>query len=177
MIRVANAQAGATLRVLRSLVATLCLFTASCSDNVIDTVFDPCSPQTIIPGLGTQESELQSIEDALQLWAQVLPMQLVVGEPSDTAPGLSIQFDSGDTFYRAIYFDNTGEILIGRDKLDPDDLALALAHELGHAFGLFHVPGSERLSVMNVGNLTIDPTPEDGLRVSDLWESCSATPD
>lgn len=160
------------------MLATLSLFTFACSpDNVIDTVFDPCSPQSIVPGLGTQEHELQSIEEALLLWSHVLPMRLEVGEPSDSAPGLSIQFDSGDTFYRAAYFDNTGEILIGRDKLDPDDLALALAHELGHAFGLFHVPGAERLSVMNVGNLDVDPTTEDGLSVSDLWESCTVSPE
>ena len=47
-----------------------------------------------------------------------------------------------------------------------------IAHELGHAFGLFHVPASERISLMNPGNLTTPPTTADQAALAALWGSC-----
>jgi hypothetical protein len=159
------------------LIAVFLPITACMTDDTIDITFDPCSPLTIVPGADTEQHELQSIEEALVAWDRVLPTRISVG----TAAGgdgeigdgeLPISFEDGDTFYRAIYFDKWGEILISREKLAPEDYALAVAHELGHAFGLFHVPAQERASIMNVGNLDIVPSADDAFAVSALWDSC-----
>lgn len=165
---------GSDLRFL--LVAALLPLTACSPDDAIDTTFDPCSPLTIVPGADTQQHELESIEEAVFAWDRVLPTQISVGSSSGGVGELEIYFESGDTFYRAIYFDKRGEILISREKLAPEDFSLAVAHELGHAFGLFHVPAQERASVMNVGNLDIVPSADDASAVNALWDSCTQTP-
>jgi hypothetical protein len=139
----------------------------------VDTVFDPCSPLTIMPGSDTQAHEIQGIEDAILAWDRVLPTRIDIGDPVDDSPVISIYFDPGDTFYRALYLDKRGEILVSRDRLSADDLGLAIAHELGHAFGLLHVSKDERPSVMNVGNLEFLPSAEDSHLVSDLWAACA----
>lgn len=161
----------ADLRVL--LVAALLPIAACLANDTIDTTFDPCSPLTIATSADTEEHELQSIEEAIVAWDQVLPTQISAGNSSGEANELSVFFDSGDTFFRAIYFDKLGAIHISRQKLAPEDFALAIAHELGHAFGLRHVPDQERASVMNVGNLVIPPNAGDAFAVGALWESCS----
>jgi hypothetical protein len=38
--------------------------------------------------------------------------------------------------------------------------------------GLAHIDGSVRASVMNSGNLEIEPTAEDATALSSLWGSC-----
>lgn len=161
----------ANLRFL--LVAALLPMAACLADDTIDTTFDPCSPLTIVTSADTAEHELQSIEEAIVAWDQVLPTQISAGSALGEANELSVFFDSGDTFFRAIYFDKLGAIFISRQKLAPEDFALAIAHELGHAFGLRHVPAQERASVMNVGNLVIAPNADDASAVGALWESCS----
>lgn len=155
-------------------VVVTCAFLLACSaDQDIETTFDPCSPLAIVTGDGTEPHEVQSVEEAVIAWAQVLPTQIEVVAPdaaTDAAAAIDIRFDSGDTFYRALYLDSIGVIRVSRDRLAVDDLPLAIAHELGHAFGLLHEDGRE--SVMNVGNLEIAPTPEDAAAVRALWDSC-----
>jgi len=48
----------------------------------------------------------------------------------------------------------------------------SVAHELGHAFGLVHVPQSERTSLMNPGNISTPPTVEDQAALAALWGTC-----
>jgi hypothetical protein len=158
------------------LIAALLPIAACLTDDTISTTFDPCSPLTIVPGTDTEEHEIQSIEEALGAWERVLPTRVSVASSSGSDGELSIFFESGDTFFRAIYMDQWGEILISREKLAPEDYALAIAHELGHAFGLHHVPAQERASIMNVGNLDIVPSADDAISVSALWDSCSSGP-
>jgi predicted Zn-dependent protease len=162
-----------TVRIAAALL--LALAPACSPDSTIDITFDPCSHLAILPLDGTKAAEVQAIEDAVAAWSQVIPARIDV----DAAAGdgaLTVSFESGDTPFRAMYFDHWGEIMVSRDKLAPGDYALALAHELGHAFGLQHVDQSERPSVMNVGNLSISPTEEDGLAVTALWQSCVVPP-
>jgi Zn-dependent peptidase ImmA (M78 family) len=141
--------------------------------NGVDTSFDPCSPLTIVPGADTGLQERESIQTAIDTWSAVLPTQIAVSAEPGDGPVLHLNFDD-DSFYRAIYFDKVAEIWINRSKLEQDDFALAIAHELGHAFGLLHTTPEERISVMNVGNLTTSPTIEDARAVSALWEACLA---
>jgi hypothetical protein len=155
-------------------LAAVAVFLASgCSDRSIDTIFDPCSELTVVAAEGTEPHELASIEEAVLVWDQVLPTEIAVGSSADAAGTLAIHFDSGDTFYRAIYFDALATIRVSRDKLAPEDYPIAIAHELGHAFGLFHVDSDERESVMNAGNLEILATRADADEVRALWAACA----
>jgi hypothetical protein len=176
---------------LRKTAIALVLLSSGClAADDIDTTFDPCSPLTIAvrfdtSDIDTSDDELQSVDAAIASWAQVLPTRIArvreeesrgeEGRDEENSDGLKIVFESGDSFYRAIYFDKRGEILVNRGSLTLDEMPLAIAHELGHAFGLLHVAASERRSVMNVGNLDIAPDSEDASNVSALWDACSAT--
>lgn len=146
------------------------LLLVACASGV-DTSFDPCSPLTIVPGSELRPQERESIQSAIDAWSTVLPTEITVSADPGDGPILYINFDE-DSFYRAIYFDKVGEIWINRKRLEEDDFALAIAHELGHAFGLLHTAADERVSVMNVGNLATPPTLEDARAVSELWEAC-----
>jgi hypothetical protein len=146
------------------------LLVSACSADT-EVIYDPCSPLVVEPGPGSLPNELQSIEDAIAAWNEVLPTRLELSSGS-SEDALPILFDSGDTYYRALYWDKRGEIWIGRDKLSADDLALAIAHEMGHAFGLQHVDAEDRPSVMNVGNLEFSPSVADADAVRDVWDSC-----
>ena len=147
----------------------------------IATTFDPCSPLTIAVRFDasdaeTSDAELQSVDAAIASWAQVLPTEISLVRDEGNSEGLKIAFESGDSFYRAIYFDRRGEILVNRNSLSLDEMPLAIAHELGHAFGLLHVSAEVRPSVMNVGNLDVVPNNDDASGVRDVWDACSAAP-
>lgn len=157
---------------MRSAIAALVLLSA-CSANVIDVTYDPCSELVIVPAADTQPDELASIDEAVRSWGEVIPARIEVAAPGAEREGLRVSFDSGDTFYRAMYWDHLGEISISREKLAPEDHAVALAHELGHAFGLFHVAKEKRPSVMNLHNLEVAPNPADGAAVGELWQACA----
>mgnify|MGYP003345342596 CR=1 FL=1 len=45
------------------------------------------------------------------------------------------------------------------------EIAGVMAHEIGHAWGLQHVPANVRPSVMNPGNLSLPPQPSDAAAV------------
>jgi hypothetical protein len=153
----------------------LCLVAACSADDSIDITFDPCSPLTIVPSSGTSALEVQSIEAAILAWSRVIPTQIEVGAGSPEADTLAVAFESGDTFYRATYWAGVGKISISREGIAPDDYAVALAHEMGHAFGLLHVSSDVRASVMNTGNLELEPTDADALAVRDLWDTCGVS--
>lgn len=161
---------------MRYSALVLCLVAACAADDSIDRTFDPCSPLTIVPAPGTEAREIQSIEAAALAWSRVIPARIEIGAGSPDAVTLGVTFEPGDTFYRAMYWAGVGKISISRDGLAPEDYALALAHEMGHAFGLLHVSTELRGSVMNTGNVEIEPTDADGLAVRDLWESCRQPP-
>lgn len=159
---------------MRYAAAILCVLAFACRAADVDVTFDPCSPLALVPGPDTTPSERQGIEDAVAAWARVLPVQITVGDEAEPVPALPISFED-DAWFRAIYWDQYGVIEVGRERLAEQDYAIAIAHELGHAFGLLHVSKHTRPSVMHVGNLDIAPNEQDAAAVSELWQSCRAT--
>ncbi|HEY0881746.1 MAG TPA: M66 family metalloprotease, partial [Archangium sp.] len=79
-----------------------------------------------------------------------------------------MRFRSAAAVFRGIYEPVTGLVSINRG-LEGSDRTITIAHELGHALGLPHVPASERASVMNPGNLTVLPTAEDVAALQQRW--------
>lgn len=155
-----------------SLLLVSLAFACGPADDVIDITYDPCSSLTIASAPGNQASEIESIEAAIETWSHVIPTAIEVGPWTEDRSALAIRFESGDTFYRAVYWDQVGEISISREHIDSADYPVAIAHELGHAFGLRHI--AERPSVMNQGNLEIAPNGEDALAIAALWASCAS---
>lgn len=121
--------------------------------NEFLTVFDPCRPLVLASAI-----ESPSIGDAIDMWNAVSNTGLTV-ESSTTADVLPIEFEDTE-LYLGRYDDEAVMIRLASRVEQRRVLAIVLAHELGHAFGLKHVSG--RRSVMNKGNTTIEPLEADG---------------
>jgi hypothetical protein len=93
------------------------------------------------------------------------------GQPGATA-SVAVEFVPSTPGVFGFYDDEALTLDIS-DALSDDQRAIVIAHELGHAFGLVHVPPTERISVMNAGNLATVPTPADQLAVAALWGDCA----
>lgn len=150
----------------------LALTSAACSEDPGATapfahVVDACAPIALTStGSG---AELASIARASALWA-------AVGITGTSEAGASATV--AVTFVAAApgvfgFYDDVAVTLEISDALSDDQRAIVIAHELGHAFGLLHVPPSERSSVMNAANLTTAPTAGDQLAVAALWGDCA----
>lgn len=142
---------------------------AACSSQAGPALtFDPCQP-TAITATGATADQLASIDDAIAMW-QAERVSLV---RSDTGP-IAIEFrDASATIY-GFYDDATAMIYINNDLADRSPRAIAVAHELGHALGLVHVPPATRASVMNPGNLAIAPDDGDAAALAAVWGDCPA---
>ena len=133
------------------------------TDQTIDITHDPCAGTTI--GGGNTDEQRAGIDDAIALWA---------GEGASLtrsdAPAIEVRFETASGAFHGVYDDERGVIHINNAVIDPGELAIVIAHEIGHAFGLAHV--TNRTSLMNPGNLTTPPTDEDRLAVEALWGRC-----
>ncbi len=144
---------------------------ACASDETVEVVFDPCTDLRIAVSSVADPADAAAVDAAMAEWSHVLPVHYEIVH--DASPDvLRVRFSSGDSYFRAIYWDAVGTVEISRDRLAPADYPLAVAHELGHSFGLLHVDPSVRTSVMNVGNLSVSPTQDDAAEVSARWDSC-----
>ena len=114
-----------------------------------------------------------AIDRATSLWRDV-----GVGEASRDAPtatdAVTIEFVAGGPVSFGLYDGADRRIYVNR-ALTADESAITIAHELGHAFGLVHVPPATRASVMNAGNLTLAPNLGDRDAIDALWGACAAT--
>ena len=114
-------------------------------DSTIDRTFDPCAFSI---------ADAPGVEDALALW----------GVTASGADRIELVFEDAAPAFHGFYDDEAGVIYINQRITDPRARAIVIAHELGHAFGLPHI--EDVRSVMNRGNLTIEPTVDDRAAIS-----------
>jgi hypothetical protein len=150
----------------------LALASAACSEDPSATapfahVVDACAPLALTST--ATGAELSSITRASALWAAV---GVTGPEQPDPTAAVAVAFVPASPGVFGFY-DDVDVVLVISDALTDDQRAIVIAHELGHAFGLVHVPASERASVMNVANLSIAPTAADQLAVAALWGDCA----
>jgi hypothetical protein len=148
------------------------LSSAACSEDPSATapfahVVDACAPIALTST--ASGAELASIAQASQLWTAVGVTG--PGQPDATA-SVAVAFVPAPPSEFGFYDDIDVKLEIS-DALTDAQRGIVIAHELGHAFGLVHVPVTERASVMNVGNLSIVPTAGDQLAVAALWGDCA----
>jgi len=153
----------------------LLLAGAGCSadtdDNFLDITYDPCDAR-VLPDRDSTAEELRNLDAAFELWNQSGGFRLQRSDSSSAQPQpLPVHFSRKLGPFHGYYDDEAGEISIHRGMQDRAE-AVTIAHELGHAFGLWHVNPSVRRSVMNPGNTTVTPTEQDVDSVRALWGNC-----
>ena len=143
----------------------------ACSNRVqrFDMLFDPCVP-LVLEAHGVSDEELAIVEAAIDLWQDVFAIETTVEDVAG-ARRMRVLFRD-DVWYYGRFDDTRARLEVATWIEDPDTMAIVLAHELGHAFNLYHVDESERLSVMNPGNVDVPPTPADGEELAGLWGEC-----
>ena len=92
--------------------------------------------------------------------------------PAGPAASVDIQFADAAEAFHGVYDPAGDRVLINRGITDPATLSIVIAHELGHAFGLVHIPPATRISLMNPDNLVTPPTDGDQQALAGLWGSC-----
>lgn len=160
---------------LRIALLFVCAFVTACAGDsgrtTIATKFDPCDPPRIVADGSATAAETEGVADALALWEADGFPQLAAPSGAQTLP---VRFQKAAPQFHGFYDDLQGVIYVNDDLTTPSTLAIVIAHELGHAFGLQHVSASTRPSVMNPGNLTVKPNAEDRSAVESLWGVCTS---
>ncbi|HLU68724.1 MAG TPA: hypothetical protein VKZ63_20725 [Kofleriaceae bacterium] len=152
------------------LLAVACLAACENDPGHFEMVFDPCAPLVLEPEQGMAADTIASIEDAVAMWQEVARVQLTL-EPTPDARALPVLGTDTELYYGR--FDDQQGVIWLADALDDRRVrAVVLAHELGHAFSLYHVDPEERASVMNEGNTDLPPTASDGAALSRVWGDC-----
>jgi len=142
--------------------------------------FDACAPLPLLTDAGLTDAEAAGIAAGAALWNQragthlmMAPVTAAAGSDAGAA-GLPIHFQDAAAPFHGFYDAPSGQVFINTD-LSGSALAVTIAHEIGHAFGLVHVPADQRASVMNPNNLLIEPTPQDIDSLAMRWGVCLAS--
>ncbi|HEY0193349.1 MAG TPA: M48 family metalloprotease [Kofleriaceae bacterium] len=125
-------------------------------------------------------AEQAGIAAAIAMWrGHGITTMSVTDSAAEPTDAITIKFaDAADAFH-GVYDPPSASILINRDLASGDTagaLAIVIAHELGHVYGLVHVDPAERLSLMNAGNLWTPPTDGDQTALQTLWGVCPSAP-
>ena len=136
--------------------------------TTIATTFDPCNPPSVVSPTAN-DVQNAGIAGALALWRDHGAPTLGTAANGE----VEVRFQHAAPLFRGFYDDHAAIIYINDDLSDPPTLAIVIAHELGHAFGLYHISPDVRPSVMNPGNVTVTPTEEDQRTLESSWGVCS----
>ena len=165
----------ATLLALASAIG--CAQAPSASGAAV--TFDPCTPVTLVPDATATESQRAGVAAGAALWNSSAASDLLPGTSAgaetdaSTAPALPIHFQIAGAPFHGLYDAPSGQIYINED-LTGEELAITIAHEIGHSFGLVHTSPTERASLMNPANLTVLPTAADVATLAGLWGRCGS---
>jgi hypothetical protein len=155
------------MRSLPLLIALALAFAPACApppNTSLQIVYDPCGGLGVRALAETTSPELAGVAAGLALWNATSSVQLHLDDADTSVP---VRFADAPDPMHGVYDDRAGEVVINQRLVPtPDPMAITVAHELGHAMGLLHVPLSERPSLMNPGNVTLAPTAAD---VDSLW--------
>jgi hypothetical protein len=156
-----------TVGALRSLVllSMLAACTGSDGDTTIDITHDACAPLALVSAT-TTAVQREGIADAEAMWRDRGAPALGLRAGST----LEVRFEAAAYNFHGLYDDEHGVIYINQQITIRSTLGIVVAHELGHAFGLPHI--TDRVSVMNPGNLSTPPTDDDQRALAALWGNC-----
>jgi hypothetical protein len=136
--------------------------------------FDPCTPVTLVPDATATGAQLAGVVAGAALWnASASSDLLSAGSAGTAGPTLPIHFQVAAAPFNGLYDAPSGQIYIN-DDLSGDELEITIAHEIGHSFGLVHIPTSVRPSLMNPANLTVLPTAADVATLAGIWGRCGS---
>jgi hypothetical protein len=140
--------------------------------------FDACRPLTLLVDEDASAAQMLGVRAAAQLWNGLASTRLEIaagsGSVVEGTPVLPVHFRRAAEPSHGFYDPYAGEVLINKDLTD-HALAVVVAHEVGHAFGLTH--RSDRPSVMAPANLHIEPNADDVNALAELWGACAAPVD
>jgi hypothetical protein len=164
-----------------ALLATVGAAALGCAQNEAPggpaVTFNPCASVTLAPDATATTVQLAGIAAAAALWNQSAGSALAMTSSANAAAAptstLPIHFQTAAAPIHGLYDAPGGEVFINND-LSGSNLTITLAHEIGHSFGLVHIPPDVRLSLMNPGNLTVSITPEDIATLAGLWGRCAS---
>ena len=137
-------------------------------------MFDACAPLAIVPDVGVTDAQSGGIVAGMALWNDRAGTQLTLAANGDPA-GVPLHFQAAAPNFHGLYDAPNAQVYINTDLSGPT-LAITIAHEIGHVFGLSHVPPEQRTSVMNPNNLVVEPTAEDVDTLATRWGVCRASP-
>ncbi|HVZ72595.1 MAG TPA: hypothetical protein VHJ20_09490 [Polyangia bacterium] len=148
--------------------------TASTSDLTAALRFDPCAPLTLILDADATATERAGARAAIDQWHAVAAVHATLapnGAGASSGATLSVRYLAAAAPDHGVFDPASAAVFVNDDlAAEPAALAVTIAHELGHAFGLLHVIG--RASVMNPGNLTITPDAADAAALVAAWGVC-----
>lgn len=132
---------------------------------------DACAALAVTATAATA-AERDAIDDARALWRE---RGVAAFDPESTdrsGTSIEVRFDAAGSAFHGVYDPASGSIVVNRAITDRATLAIVIAHELGHVFGLAHIAASARVSLMNPGNLVTPPTAADQRALEALWGTC-----
>lgn len=164
-----------SLAITFTALSSLSLSAIGCSPSgqeteVIDNVFDPCE-ELVLELENANAREEEEVTDAIALWNERAGSLLTLDDV-EHAPRLPVVFDDAPAAFHG-HYDDEATIVYINHELEDREMAITIAHEVGHAFGLYHVNKDQRPSVMNPGNLVHVPNEGDVGELSEIWGACS----
>jgi hypothetical protein len=134
-------------------------------------VFDACQPLALAADPAATAAETAGVAAGIALWNLAAGTHLTLAPGADpvSAPTLPIHFQPAAPPFHGLYDAPDAQIFINDDLTD-HQLAVTVAHEVGHSFGLVHV--TDQPSVMNPANLMIEPQAVDISTLVTRWGPC-----